>query len=181
MRDVEGNPRSDAHIRALCKALAQCAPDEDLLLRFLRDLLTVQELQRAAARWAVARSIDEGKSPEEVAAELHVSRSTAARVRKSVVNGTGGFRAALERWTNGGEGRGVPDLPPEERQRADEMIRTLKGVSDVLRTLLEAPPDHEVLEPETLDLIEGLAGKSDAQQRKVMKRARERLSRAGPR
>ena len=180
MRGVGGNPPSDAHLRALCKALAQCAPDQDLLLSFLRDLLTTQELRRVAARWAVARSIHEGKSPGEVAAELHLSRSTAKQVHQWIMSGTGGFRAALDRWTNAGEGPGAPDLSPEDRQQADEMIRTVRGMSDVLRTLLEDSQDRNDLEPETLELIEGLAGKSDAQQRKVMNRVRERLSRAGP-
>src|SRR5438093_978990 len=71
------------------------SPDE--LVRFLRDLCTVAELEAMSHRWNIARLLEEKVPYLEIADRVGTSTATVTRVAHWVRHGTGGYRAALER------------------------------------------------------------------------------------
>lgn len=71
------------------------SPDE--VVRFLRDLCTVPELEALAHRWQIARLVEDGVPYLEVADRVGTSTTTVTRVAQWVHHGTGGYRTALER------------------------------------------------------------------------------------
>jgi TrpR-related protein YerC/YecD len=71
--------------------------DGDEALRFLRDLCTVNELRELAARWAVARLLDEGVSYHEISDRTGASSATISRVNQWLRYGRDGYRLVLDR------------------------------------------------------------------------------------
>jgi TrpR-related protein YerC/YecD len=65
--------------------------------RFLRDLCTIPELQTLAARWQVARLLDQGVHYDEIARRTGVSTATITRINTWRRFGTGGYRLLLDR------------------------------------------------------------------------------------
>ena len=65
--------------------------------RFLRDLLTEDEIQMIVARWRVARSLDAGQSYREIESQTGLSSRTIARISRWLKRGEGGYRLALKR------------------------------------------------------------------------------------
>lgn len=82
--------------RELSAAIASLR-DADEAMRFLRDLCTVNELREFAARWAVARLLDEGVSYHEVSERTGASSATIARVNQWLRYGRDGYRLVLDR------------------------------------------------------------------------------------
>ena len=75
-----------------------CAKNEDELLRFLRDLCTISEIEEMASRFSAAKMLDEKKSIREIAAKTGLSTTTVSRVgqwKKSL--GEGGYDLILSR------------------------------------------------------------------------------------
>lgn len=75
-RDIEPELRENPRVQALCDAIAACAGDRELLLRFMRDLLTARELQDMANRWAAAQLLMEGRTQTATAREVSMSNKT---------------------------------------------------------------------------------------------------------
>jgi TrpR-related protein YerC/YecD len=71
--------------------------DEDEVVRFLRDLCTLSELEALAHRWQIARLLEEGRPYLEIAETIGTSTATVTRVAQWLRHGTGGYRIALER------------------------------------------------------------------------------------
>jgi TrpR-related protein YerC/YecD len=71
--------------------------DADEAMRFLRDLCTVNELREFAARWAVARLLDEGVSYHEISERTGASSATISRVNQWLRYGRDGYRLVLDR------------------------------------------------------------------------------------
>ena len=71
--------------------------DADEALRFLRDLCTVTELRELAARWSVARLLDEGVSYHEISERTGASSATISRVNQWLRYGRDGYRLVLDR------------------------------------------------------------------------------------
>lgn len=71
--------------------------DADEALRFLRDLCTVNELREFAARWTVARLLDEGVSYHEISERTGASSATISRVNQWLRYGRDGYRLVLDR------------------------------------------------------------------------------------
>lgn len=65
--------------------------------KFFRDLLTLEEIREIAARWHVAKMIDEGISYREIADKTRISTSTITRVAHWLHYGMGGYRTVLNR------------------------------------------------------------------------------------
>ena len=82
--------------RELAEAIATLR-DADESLRFLRDLCTVNELQELAARWAVARLLDDGVSYHEISDRTGASSATISRVNQWLRYGRDGYRLVLDR------------------------------------------------------------------------------------
>lgn len=60
--------------------------------RFLRDLLTADEIRMVAARWRVAKMLDAGKSYRQIEAQTGLSSRTIARISHWLQRGAGGYR-----------------------------------------------------------------------------------------
>ena len=63
--------------------------------RFLRDLMTEDEIQMIVARWRVARLLNEGKTYRQIEEETGLSSRTIARISHWLQEGEGGYRAML--------------------------------------------------------------------------------------
>lgn len=65
--------------------------------RFLRDLLTEEEINEFAARWKIARMLDRKTQYEIIQKETGMSSTTIARVSKWLNKGKGGYKLVLKR------------------------------------------------------------------------------------
>ena len=70
---------------------------------FFEDICTIKELQDIAQRLEVAFMLHDGKNYQEICALTGASTATISRVKKCLVYGSGGYRAALERAEKRGE------------------------------------------------------------------------------
>jgi TrpR-related protein YerC/YecD len=93
--NVEDRWMTDA-TRDLAAAVAELR-DADEALRFLRDLCTVNEIRELAARWAVARLLDDGVSYHEISERTGASSATISRVNQWLRYGRDGYRLVLDR------------------------------------------------------------------------------------
>lgn len=86
------NQKTDELFRAILslKNIEECE-------RFFRDILTLEEIREIAARWHVAKMIDEGISYREIADKTKISTSTITRVANWLHHGMGGYRLVLNR------------------------------------------------------------------------------------
>jgi TrpR-related protein YerC/YecD len=82
--------------RDLAAAVASVR-DADEALRFLRDLCTVNELRELAARWEVARMLDDGASYHDISQRTGASSATISRVNQWLRYGRDGYRLVLDR------------------------------------------------------------------------------------
>lgn len=85
--------------KALYKAIL-ALQTEDECKRFLRDLLTENEIKEFANRWKVARMLSQKISYGEIEKETGMSSTTIARVNKWLTSGKGGYRLVLKRLKN---------------------------------------------------------------------------------
>ncbi len=74
--------------------------------RFFADLCTPAELEALGDRWVVARLVDEGIPYREIHDRTGVSTATVTRVGRSLTQGEGGYRTALDRLARRSAGRG---------------------------------------------------------------------------
>ena len=84
--------------KELYKALTSISNEKDMAL-FLRDLLTIEEIEEAIRRFRVARLLEDGKTFREIADQTRMSTATIARINYWLNHGTGGYRKALEKIT----------------------------------------------------------------------------------
>lgn len=71
--------------------------NENECARFLRDLLTVAEIDEFANRWKVANMLNDKISYEEIVKRTGMSSTTVARISKWLYNGMGGYKLMLNR------------------------------------------------------------------------------------
>ena len=91
--------RSDGTDALLDTILA--LPDRPAAERFFRDLCTLRELHDLAQRWQVVRLLDEGMRYAEISRTTGASTATITRIAQWLNHGTGGYREALERASDG--------------------------------------------------------------------------------
>ena len=86
------NKKTDELFKAVLslKSIEECE-------RFFRDLLTLEEIRETAARWQVARMIDEGLTYREIADKTKISTSTITRVAHWLRQGAGGYKLVLRK------------------------------------------------------------------------------------
>ncbi|MDO8513500.1 MAG: YerC/YecD family TrpR-related protein [bacterium] len=70
--------------------------DEIEVAMFLRDVMTLEELEEVIRRFKVAKMLSEGKTFRNIAKETGVSSATVARVNSWLNHGTGGYGIALK-------------------------------------------------------------------------------------
>ena len=71
--------------------------------RFLRDLLTLNELRDLSMRWSVARLLDQGLHYAEISQRTGASTATITRIASWLNHGEGGYRLVLDRLRAAGE------------------------------------------------------------------------------
>lgn len=64
---------------------------------FFEDLCTVKELNDMGQRLSVAFLLHEGLNYQQVGARAKVSSATISRVKRCLENGSGGYRAAIQK------------------------------------------------------------------------------------
>jgi TrpR-related protein YerC/YecD len=69
--------------------------------RFLRDLMTEDEIRMMVDRWRVARMLADGQSYRQIEDETGLSSRTIARISKWLREGEGGYRMILSRQSGG--------------------------------------------------------------------------------
>jgi TrpR-related protein YerC/YecD len=80
----------------LCDAILQLRSREELK-RFLRDLMTEEEITECAQRWQAARMLNIGMSYQDIQKQTGLSSTTVARISLWFKKGMGGYRLALDR------------------------------------------------------------------------------------
>lgn len=96
-RELEKSLETPA-AKELYEALAGINKPEEMTL-FLRDLLTLEEIEEASRRLLAAKLLKEGKGVREIAREIGVSTTTVVRIKYWLHHGMGGYDLALEKLT----------------------------------------------------------------------------------
>ncbi|MGB0714551.1 MAG: YerC/YecD family TrpR-related protein [Phycisphaerae bacterium] len=65
--------------------------------RFIRDLMTEDEIRMIVTRWQVAEALHAGKTYRQIEEELGLSSRTIARISHWLRDGEGGYRLMLHR------------------------------------------------------------------------------------
>ena len=94
-RELEPQLETPAAKR-LYEVLAEIDKPEDMA-NFLRDLLTLEEIEEASRRLLSAKLLKEGKSIRYIAKEIGVSTTTVVRINYWLHHGMGGYDLALEK------------------------------------------------------------------------------------
>ena len=95
-RELEPELRTQAAER-LYQILALIDKPEDMA-DFLRDLLTLEEIEEASSRFLIASALKKGtKSIREIAKEFGVSTTTVVRINYWLHHGMGGYDLALKK------------------------------------------------------------------------------------
>ena len=69
-------------------------------VRFLRDLLTENEIKEFANRFQAARMLSQGISYQTIQKKTGLSSRTVARIQEWLTQGMGGYRLMISRLTN---------------------------------------------------------------------------------
>lgn len=87
-------PRNEKE-KFLIKTLSSIKNEKDMVA-FLRDILTIAEIEEFANRLEIARLIAKGHSYQEIADKTGVSTTTVSRVSHWLFNGCGGYYKILK-------------------------------------------------------------------------------------
>jgi TrpR-related protein YerC/YecD len=94
-KELENSLKTPA-AKELYKALA-AIDRADSMANFLRDLLTIEEIEEASRRFLAAKLLKEGKSVRDIAKEIGVSTTTVVRINYWLHHGMGGYELALDK------------------------------------------------------------------------------------
>jgi TrpR-related protein YerC/YecD len=82
-------------LRQLGAALLSLTAKEDML-RFLRDLCTLEELEEMSKRWEAVHMLHKGVSYRKIAEKTGLSTTTITRISHWLQHGEGGYTTALK-------------------------------------------------------------------------------------
>ena len=94
-RELEPQLKTKA-AEKLYKVLAEIDKPEEMAA-FLRDVLTLEEIEEASRRLLAASLLQKGISIRDIAKEIGVSTTTVVRINYWLHHGMGGYRLALEK------------------------------------------------------------------------------------
>jgi len=94
MSDFQQYKPKDSKEKSLAKAFLKLKTNQEVA-NFLRDLLTIKELEEFANRLEMARLLKKGKSYKSIAKELKVSTTTVTRTAHWLFHGSGGYDKVL--------------------------------------------------------------------------------------
>ncbi|MBD3311343.1 MAG: helix-turn-helix domain-containing protein [Candidatus Magasanikbacteria bacterium] len=83
-------------IKELVKAFLSLKKEEDML-KFLRDVCSLEELDNIASRWQAAKLLEKGMSYRDVAKKTGMSTTTVTRIAYWMKNGEGGYSKVLKK------------------------------------------------------------------------------------
>lgn len=93
MSDQQYKPRNEKE-KKLARAFLKLKTEQEIA-NFLRDLLTIKEIEEFANRLEMARLLTKGYSYKRVAKEMKVSTTTVTRVAHWLYRGCGGYMKVL--------------------------------------------------------------------------------------
>jgi len=82
--------------KLLIKSICSLKNEKEVML-FLRDLLTIAEIEEFANRIEIVRLLSQGISYAKIAKQTGVSTTTVTRVAHWLYRGTGGYHTVVER------------------------------------------------------------------------------------
>lgn len=85
-----------ARMKSLFKAFTAIRSEKEAAC-YLRDLCTLNELEKMAERWEVAKMLKKGLSYREIAKKTGASTTTVTRVAYWLSKGEGGYRSMLKK------------------------------------------------------------------------------------
>jgi len=88
-------PKNDKE-KFLTKAFLKLKTEQEVS-NFLRDLLTIKEIEEFANRLEMARLLKQGMSYKRIAEKLKVSTTTVTRVSHWLFRGCGGYEKVIEK------------------------------------------------------------------------------------
>ena len=86
----------NAKSRALAEAFLRLKTVEEME-KFLRDIMTIQEIEIFSQRLAAAKMLDEKETYTMIEAKTNMSSATIARIKNWLDYGEGGYRIVLDR------------------------------------------------------------------------------------
>lgn len=87
---------SNDKTRDLCEAFLQLQSVEECE-NFLRDLMTIGEIDTMSERWEVAQLVQQGVSYRKISEQTGASTATITRVAQWLHHGMGGYTMIIER------------------------------------------------------------------------------------
>ncbi len=82
-------------LKRLARVLAQ-TDEEAVMLQFLRDLCTLEELRELSSRWEVVELLNKKIPYREIAEKTGVSTATITRIAQFLHHGEGGYKKVLK-------------------------------------------------------------------------------------
>ena len=89
------NKKTEELLEAIC-----ALRDKNEAKKFLRDLLTEQEIIEFGKRWQAARMLSENVAYSEIEKKTGLSSTTVARVSRWLNKGMGGYKLMIKRFAN---------------------------------------------------------------------------------
>jgi TrpR-related protein YerC/YecD len=83
-------------LKALAKTMLEIK-DEKKMLKFLRDLCTLEELEEISNRWYIVRLLHKKMSYREIAKKTGVSTTTVTRIAHWLNHGEGGYQELVDK------------------------------------------------------------------------------------
>lgn len=96
MKPKEKERLESEDVQNLFKVLLKMR-DANEVMRFMRDLMTMKEIETFALRWRAAQMLNEGVPYTEIERLTGLSSATIARVSEYLKYGYDGYKLALER------------------------------------------------------------------------------------
>ncbi len=95
MNDYQSYKPKNEKEKFLTKAFLKLKSEQEVA-NFLRDLLTIKEIEEFANRLDMARLLNQGMSYKAIAKKLKVSTTTVTRVAHWLFRGCGGYEKVLK-------------------------------------------------------------------------------------
>lgn len=95
MRQEHYQPKNDKE-KALIKAFLKLKNEQEVA-NFLRDLMTIKEIEEFVNRLEIARLLKKGMSYKRIAQKMGVSTTTVTRTAHWLFRGCGGYNTVLDR------------------------------------------------------------------------------------
>lgn len=94
-RELEPQLKSEK-AQKLYKILAELSKPDDIAA-FLRDIMTLEELDETIRRFEVASLLKQGKTNRDIVQQTKMSSATISRINYWLHHGTGGYDLALKK------------------------------------------------------------------------------------